>query len=46
MRDGAHESSVRQYIESNPAKAFLVRVPKDWPWSSARFRDACGELRF
>jgi REP element-mobilizing transposase RayT len=45
MRDAAHELTSRRYIENNPVKAFLVRAPKDWPWSSARFRDELGALR-
>lgn len=45
MRDAAHELKSHQYIEHNPVKAFLVREPKEWPWSSARFRDNYGELR-
>ena len=44
MRDAAHELKSRRYIENNPTKAHLVRDPKDWPWSSARFRDAYGVL--
>ena len=46
MRDSAHELRSRRYIENNPAKAFLVRDPKAWAWSSARHRDEQGELRF
>jgi type I restriction enzyme R subunit/putative DNA methylase len=45
MRDAQHELRTRRYIENNPAKAFLVRDPKEWPWSSARFRDENGVLR-
>ncbi len=44
MRDPAHEFKTRRYIENNPAKAFLVRDPNEWPWSSARFRDDHGVL--
>ena len=44
MRDTAHERSSRNYIENNPTKARLVLDPKDWPWSSARHRDALGQL--
>ncbi len=40
MRDGEQESKMRRYIENNPAKAKLVLSPMEWPWSSARFRDA------
>ncbi len=44
MRDSTHELRTRRYIENNPTKAFLVCDPKEWPWSSARHRDAHGEL--
>ena len=44
MRDAEHELKTRRYIENNPVKALLVREPKDWPWSSARFRDEHGRL--
>ncbi|HEV2691715.1 MAG TPA: hypothetical protein VG347_02355 [Verrucomicrobiae bacterium] len=44
MRDGAHEAETRSYIENNPVKAGLVNEAKDWPWSSARFRDEYGRL--
>ena len=44
MRDGGQELKTRRYIENNPVKAFLVREPKEWPWSSARFRDENGVL--
>ncbi len=37
MRDAEHELKTRRYIESNPVKAGLVQIAKDWPWSSARF---------
>jgi REP element-mobilizing transposase RayT len=39
MRDSNHEGRTRRYIENNPTKAGLAVFPKDWPWSSARFRD-------
>ena len=45
MRNAEHELKTRRYIESNPTKAYLVQDPKDWPWSSARFRDDHGVLR-
>jgi REP element-mobilizing transposase RayT len=45
MRDNNHELETRNYIENNPAKAGLVLNPKDWPWSSARFRDEFGMLK-
>jgi putative transposase len=44
MRDGEHESKTRRYIETNPTKAKLAASPKEWPWSSARFRDAYERL--
>jgi putative transposase len=44
MRDAEHELKTRRYIENNPVKALLVREPKEWPWSSARFRDEHGGL--
>lgn len=44
MRDPGHELKSRHYIENNPVKALLVREPKEWPWSSARFRDEQGVL--
>jgi putative transposase len=45
MRDGEHERETIRYIENNPAKAKLVLDPRDWPWSSARYRDESGVLR-
>jgi len=45
MRGAEHEQRTVRYIENNPAKATLVLDPKDWPWSSARFRDKFGVLR-
>jgi hypothetical protein len=39
MRDTEHEARARRYVENNPVKAGLVRVPQDWPWTSARYRD-------
>jgi REP element-mobilizing transposase RayT len=44
MRDSRQELRARLYIENNPTKAGLVRDPKEWPWSSARFRDVHGVL--
>jgi putative DNA methylase len=44
MRDPAHEVQARNYAEKNPVKALLAREPKEWPWSSARFRDRYGRL--
>jgi REP element-mobilizing transposase RayT len=39
MRDEEHERRTKNYIEQNPVKAGLVVSSKDWPRSSARFRD-------
>jgi REP element-mobilizing transposase RayT len=44
MRDGGHELKTRRYIENNPTKAKLVALRNQWPWSSARFRDAYERL--
>jgi putative transposase len=44
MRDSRQELATIKYIESNPVKAFLVKEPGEWPWSSARFRDEYGRL--
>lgn len=46
MRDQKHALELRRYIENNPVKARLVPVAKDWPWSSARFCNENGVLRF
>lgn len=45
MRDAEHELRTRRYIENNPVKALLAREPKEWLWSSARFRDEHGAIR-
>ena len=45
MRDEAHATRTRRYIENNPVKARLVREPGQWPWSSARFRDEYARLK-
>jgi REP element-mobilizing transposase RayT len=39
MRDEDHEARTRRYIEKNPTKAMLVAATREWPWSSARWRD-------
>jgi REP element-mobilizing transposase RayT len=44
MRNEAHETRARLYIENNPVKAGLVAFRRDWPWSSARFRDEYEKL--
>ncbi len=44
MRDAEQLVRARRYIEQNPVKARLVCQTKDWPWSSARYRDERGWL--
>jgi REP element-mobilizing transposase RayT len=39
MRSGEHQLVTRSYVENNPVAANLIKSEKDWPWSSARFRD-------
>jgi REP element-mobilizing transposase RayT len=39
IRDENQLTKARRYTEQNPVKAGLVCMAKDWPWSSARFRD-------
>jgi REP element-mobilizing transposase RayT len=38
IRNERHFRNAQTYIEDNPVKAGLCRVPTDWRWSSARFR--------
>ena len=38
MRDEAHFNRARHYVEWNPVKAFLVKEPEQWEWSSANRR--------
>jgi putative transposase len=45
VRDDAHELQVIRYIEQNPTKAKLVLDPKDWSWSSLRYRNEFGVLK-
>ena len=45
MRDKEQERRAICYIERNPVKAGFARFAKDWPRSSARFRDDYGVLR-
>ena len=40
MRDEQQERTAIRYLESNPLKAKLCRAPEEWPFGSARFRDA------
>jgi hypothetical protein len=44
IRDSGHLRRAIRYLEHNPLKAGLVHDPKDWPWSSARWRDVYGRL--
>ena len=44
MRDDEHELRSRRYIEKNPVKAGLTHAARDWPWSTARRRDAYERL--
>jgi type I restriction enzyme R subunit/putative DNA methylase len=44
MRDEEQERKAIRYIENNPVKAKLCRVAEDWPFSSARIRDAFRRL--
>ena len=39
VRDIEHLRRTIQYIEQNPAKAFLAKNARDWKWSSAPCRD-------
>lgn len=38
IRDAEHYARAVAYIENNPVKANLCRAPRDWLFSSARFR--------
>jgi REP element-mobilizing transposase RayT len=44
MRNAEQEQKSLRYIENNPSKARLVLDPKEWLWSSVRFRDKFGRL--
>lgn len=46
IADEAHRQTAVRYIENNPVKAGLAREGKEWPWSSARFRDEFGRLKW
>jgi REP element-mobilizing transposase RayT len=45
IRDAEHERRTIRYTEENPPRAHLCPSAKDWPWSSARFRDEFGGLK-
>jgi REP element-mobilizing transposase RayT len=44
IKDEKHFAKAVRYVENNPTKAKLVLDPKDWRWSSARRKNAYGEL--
>jgi hypothetical protein len=44
VKDDRHLLTVCRYVERNPVKAQLAARAADWPWSSARFRDAYVQL--
>lgn len=46
IEDDAHRRTAVRYIENNPVKARLVKEARAWPWSSARFRDDFGRLKY
>ena len=46
IEDENHLRKAIRYIESNPAKAKLILDTKQWPWSSARFRDQYEVLQY
>jgi type I restriction enzyme R subunit/putative DNA methylase len=46
LRDEEQEQKAIHYIENNPLKAELCRLPEEGPFSSARFRDEYRRLTF
>jgi putative transposase len=40
VRNAEHYERIVAYIEENPVKAGLAKIKTDWPWSSAKFRNA------
>jgi putative transposase len=44
MREEEQERKAVHYIENNPVKAGLCTEAKDWPFSSARYRDQFNRL--
>ena len=44
VRDEEHLRRARRYTENNPLRAYLVRDPRKWRWSSARHRDKYGRF--
>ncbi|HMT06694.1 MAG TPA: transposase [Pyrinomonadaceae bacterium] len=37
IRDRKHLANVLKYIDENPVKAGLCKVPEEWPWGSAGY---------
>jgi REP element-mobilizing transposase RayT len=46
IQDAEHELKSVHYIENNPVKAKLILDPRQWRWSSARYRDEFGRLKY
>ena len=44
IRDDDHLKKAISYIEANPTKAGLIKAQRNWPWSSARFRNQFNQL--
>jgi putative transposase len=44
VRDQTHLKRAVRYTEQNPVKACLSKCARDWPWSSARWRDEYEQL--
>lgn len=44
IRDEAHLKRAVRYAEQNPVKAYLVKTAREWPWSSACYRDEYEQL--
>lgn len=44
IRDEEHFKKAVHYTDANPAKAAMVKDPREWLWSSARRRDEYGRL--
>lgn len=44
MRNETQERAAIRYVENNPVKAKLSKLPENWPFNSARFRDKYGKL--
>jgi hypothetical protein len=44
IRDDTHRKRAIRYTEQNSVKAFLVKTAHEWPYCSARHRDAFERL--